>query len=293
LARELGDALSTAHAAGVLHRDIKPENVILTATGAKIADFGIARVPDSTLTRDGGLLGTPAYSAPESISHGTFSPASDQFSMAATLYEAIGQRRAFPGEDAVSVAARIANEEALPIAISCGLSAHVDAALLRALAKDPAQRFESAREFGKALADALELLPRSALPTLPDQHHVALQRTELGEGGSARLLAGGVAVGALLGVAAMQLTMGLRKAPAASETTAAVARQSSTTRAIGWLAEAQRPRPRTPSSRPGTSARQERRELSDAGALPAGLSAEDAGTHWVADAEAPPDEQEP
>ncbi|HYO96989.1 MAG TPA: serine/threonine-protein kinase [Polyangiaceae bacterium] len=294
LARELGDALSTAHAAGVLHRDIKPENVILTATGAKIADFGIARVPDSTLTRDGGLLGTPAYSAPESISHGTFSPASDQFSMAATLYEAIGQRRAFPGEDAVSVAARIANEEALPIAISCGLSAHVDAALLRALAKDPAQRFDSAREFGKALADALELQPRSALPTLPDQHHAALQqRPELGEGGSARLLAGGVAVGALLGVAAMQLTMGLRKAPVASEITLPVARQSSTTRAIGWLAEAQRPRPRSPSSRAASSGRQERREPSDAGALPLGPSGEDAGISSLVDAEAPPDEQEP
>src|SRR5262245_1660583 len=79
LAREIGDALSTAHEAGVLHRDIKPENIMLTRTGGKIADFGIARVPDSTLTRDGGLLGTPAYSAPESIKSGVFSPASDQF----------------------------------------------------------------------------------------------------------------------------------------------------------------------------------------------------------------------
>src|SRR6478752_6567413 len=79
LAREVGDALTTAHAAGVLHRDIKPENIILTPTGAKVADFGIARVPDSTLTKDGGLLGTPAYSAPECIASGKFSPLSDQF----------------------------------------------------------------------------------------------------------------------------------------------------------------------------------------------------------------------
>jgi serine/threonine-protein kinase len=99
LAREMGDALSTAHAAGVLHRDVKPENVILARAGSKIADFGIARVPDSTLTREGGLLGTPAYSAPEGIVSGSFSPLSDQFSMAATLYEALCGARAFPGED--------------------------------------------------------------------------------------------------------------------------------------------------------------------------------------------------
>src|SRR5512142_959100 len=111
LALELGGALSLAHEAGVLHRDIKPENVMLARTGSKIADFGIARVPDSTLTRDGRLLGTPAYSAPEAISHGTFSPASDQFSLATTLYEALCLHRAFPGDDAVAVSARITYEE--------------------------------------------------------------------------------------------------------------------------------------------------------------------------------------
>src|ERR1700712_1331085 len=126
LAREVGDALTTAHAAGVLHRDIKPENVILTPTGAKVADFGIARVPDSTLTRDGGLLGTPAYSAPECIETGRVSPLSDQFSLAATLYEAVSGHRAFPGEDAVAVATRITNEEPPAIAEFAGLDPHVD-----------------------------------------------------------------------------------------------------------------------------------------------------------------------
>lgn len=120
VAREIGDALNTAHAAGVLHRDIKPENLILSRTGAKIADFGIARVPDSTLTRDGGLLGTPAYSAPESIHHGKFSPLTDQFSLAATLYEAISGRRAFPGEGALAVATRIATEYPPLIAAASG-----------------------------------------------------------------------------------------------------------------------------------------------------------------------------
>src|SRR5687768_9588255 len=171
LARELGDALTTAHQAGVLHRDIKPQNIILTATGAKIADFGIARVPDSTLTREGGLLGTPAYSAPECIAKGTFSPLSDQFSLAATLYEALSQQRAFPGEDAVSVATRITHEEPPGIAELCGLDPHVDAILLRGMAKPPAERFPSARELGESLAEALAIPTRKMLPTLPDEHH--------------------------------------------------------------------------------------------------------------------------
>jgi serine/threonine protein kinase len=211
LACEIGGALSTAHAAGVLHRDIKPENIILTATGGKIADFGIARVPDSTLTRDGGLLGTPAYSAPECIASGAFSPSSDQFSMAATLYEAIGRRRAFPGEDAVTVAGRIATEDPAPIAELAGVDPHVDTVLGRALAKDPSARYGSAKDFGEALAEALETRPRSALPTLPDERHQhAPWVSKRRESGSARMAAGGIAIGVLLGVAGFQLTSSLR-----------------------------------------------------------------------------------
>jgi serine/threonine-protein kinase len=116
LARELGAALTCAHSAGVLHRDVKPENVMLSRAGAKMADFGIARVPDSTLTHQGGLLGTPAYSAPETFASGAFSPASDQFSLAATVYEAASGKRAFPGDDAVSVAAKIRDTSAPRVA---------------------------------------------------------------------------------------------------------------------------------------------------------------------------------
>lgn len=210
LARELGDALTTAHAAGVLHRDIKPQNVIMTPTGAKIADFGIARVPDSTLTRDGGLLGTPAYSAPECITHGTFSPLSDQFSLAATLYEALSQTRAFPGEDAVSVATRITTDVPPGIAQLRGLDPHVDAILLRGLAKAPNDRFPSARELGEALAEALGLT-RRMLPTMPDAHHRDAPWQVPSERGGLRTFAGGVAVGALLGVAALQLSNVLRE----------------------------------------------------------------------------------
>jgi len=210
LAREVGDALSTAHQAGVLHRDIKPENIILTPTGAKVADFGIARVPDSTLTRDGGLLGTPAYSAPECIASGKFSPLSDQFSLAATLYEAVSGQRAFPGEDAIAVATRITTDEPPRIAELSGLDPHVDDVLARGLSKLPSARFEDSRAFGAALAEALWQSPRRKQPTLPDERH-RTHAPSAQESRTARLVIGGAAVGALLGIAGFQLSIGLRE----------------------------------------------------------------------------------
>ena len=156
LARELGSALATAHLAGVLHRDVKPDNVMMSSTGAKLADFGIAKIPDSTLTRTGTLVGTPAYCAPEALASGLFSPESDQFSLAATLYEAVSGDRAFPGDDAVGVAAKIATEDPRAFSRRCGLPDAIDDIFLRALAKDPSRRFASTSEFGDALAATLD-----------------------------------------------------------------------------------------------------------------------------------------
>ncbi|HTQ05400.1 MAG TPA: serine/threonine-protein kinase [Polyangiaceae bacterium] len=247
IAREIGGALSTAHGSGVLHRDVKPENIILTVHGSKVADFGIARVPNSTLTKDHGLLGTPAYSSPESIAHGEFSPQSDQFSLAATLYEALSQKRAFPGDDAVTVANRIQTDEPPPIARACGLDPHVDGVLARALSKDPEERFPSAGEFGDALAEALGQGTRRAMPTIPDRQH-RLTHAERATS-STRSAVGGAAVGAMLAIAVFELTTGLRDrereaapAPARAETAPPKAP------AVAWLAPAPRERPRASSS---------------------------------------------
>jgi serine/threonine-protein kinase len=171
IAREVGAGLRLLHEAGVIHRDVKPENVILSRSGAKLTDFGIARVPDSTLTGAGNILGTPAYSAPEAIRNSKFSPFSDQFSLAATLYEALSGRRAFPGDDAVFVATKIANDEPPQIAAVCGVPLTVDTVLARAFAKHPQSRFEDCETFGHALADALGLEIRPTMPTLPDAVH--------------------------------------------------------------------------------------------------------------------------
>jgi serine/threonine-protein kinase len=91
--------------------------------------------------------------------------------MAATLYEAVSLRRAFPGEDAVTVATRIAAEHPVAIAELCGLDPHVDSVLSRALAKDPKARFPTCEDFGNALAEALQISPRAKMATLPDRHH--------------------------------------------------------------------------------------------------------------------------
>ncbi|HEX2731495.1 MAG TPA: serine/threonine-protein kinase [Polyangiaceae bacterium] len=167
IARQVGDGLKLLHEAGVIHRDIKPENVILSRSGAKLTDFGIARVPDSTLTGAGNVLGTPAYSAPEAIRSSRFSPRSDQFSLAATLYEALSGRRAFPGDDAVFVATQIANSEPPKIAQVCGVSFTVDQALSRALSKQPEGRFEDCEQFGLTLAEALVPTARTTSPPHP------------------------------------------------------------------------------------------------------------------------------
>jgi serine/threonine-protein kinase len=167
LARELGAALTFAHEAGVVHRDVKPENVLFSRTGAKIADFGIARIPESTITRANTVLGTPAYTSPEALSYGTFSPLSDQFSLAATLYEAATGTRAFAGSDAIETAGKVSNDAPPPLEQRLGESVTVraiDAVLARGLAKEASARFGSCIGLGEALARAVE--PAGLGPTL-------------------------------------------------------------------------------------------------------------------------------
>lgn len=264
LGRELGGALTAAHEKGVLHRDVKPENVMLTPFGAKITDFGIARMPDSTLTRDGGLLGTPAYSAPESVSSGRFSPASDQFSLAATLWEALSGRRAFPGEDAVAVASRIATEDPPKIAEICGVDAHVDRVFARALSKNESSRFPSADDFGRALAEALAQPRRTAMPTVPDAHH----RGEPRRMGWGWLVAGSVlGGGAVLGATRTTATEAAPPPPTATLEAAPSASAS---------ASASTPKPRRATSTssvamPSASA-PHHVEATDAGPAPAAAS---------------------
>ena len=158
LGRQIAAALDTAHAAGVIHRDIKPDNILVSATGdAKLADFGIARVPDAALTKEGQFLGTPCYAAPETLDAGRYGPHSDLFSFAAVLYEAVSGVRAFPGDDAISVAHHVVHDD--PIAPSVAapevrIPREVDRVIMRGIHKDQNARYGSAMETVDALAAA-------------------------------------------------------------------------------------------------------------------------------------------
>lgn len=155
VARQIGHAIDLAHERQIIHRDVKPDNILFTEDGrAKLADFGVARLPDAALTKEGQFLGTPCYAAPETLAAGKYGPRTDVFSFAAVLYELASGARAFPGDDAISVAhAVIHDQPTLPSAAgSAKIPPKVDAAIMRGLEKNAEQRYESAR----ALADAIE-----------------------------------------------------------------------------------------------------------------------------------------
>jgi len=160
LAQHIGDALATAHLAGIIHRDLKPENLLITDNGqVKLADFGIARVPNADLTKEGQFLGTPCYAAPETLRSGEYSEQSDLFSFGAVVYEAVSGERAFPGMEAMAVAHQVMNRDPVPPSEAnrgATIPPAVDAVILRALRKNPSDRYASARTFVSALREAYD-----------------------------------------------------------------------------------------------------------------------------------------
>lgn len=158
--QQIADALSTAHMARVIHRDLKPENLLVTDNGqVKLADFGIARVPNAELTKEGQFLGTPCYSAPETLLKGEYNESTDLFSFGAVVYEAACGQRAFPGAEAMVVANNVMHND--PVKPSeanraAALPKEVDEVIMRSLSKNPAERFGSARTLVAALRDAYD-----------------------------------------------------------------------------------------------------------------------------------------
>ncbi len=161
IATEVADALEYAHGHGIIHRDIKPENVLLHGGHALVADFGIALAVSRSdgsarMTETGMSLGTPTYMSPEqAMGEKEISARSDVYALGAMLYEMLVGDPPFTGSTAQAIVAKVLT--APPASITAQrhtVPPHVEAAVLRALEKLPADRFATAAQFAAALADA-------------------------------------------------------------------------------------------------------------------------------------------
>jgi serine/threonine-protein kinase len=198
IAREVADALSYAHAHGVVHRDIKPENILLESGHAIVADFGIARAVSAAgsdrLTETGISLGTPTYMSPEQAAGSDdLDGRSDLYSLGCVLYEMLAGDPPFTGPTAAGVIQQHITVEPRSITqLRPAVPAGVAEAISRALAKTPADRFNPVGQFAEALGVAKER-PAPAAPSRGFFNRTALQWAGLG--GVAVILA--VAVWAL------------------------------------------------------------------------------------------------
>ena len=160
---ELCDALHFAHEAGIVHRDIKPANVMIDNKGrVKLADFGVARITDadradSEKTQAGAIVGTPAYMSPEQIEGGEIDRRTDIFSAGIILFQFLTGEKPFTGTSTWTIAKKILQDNPpAPSTLNKSISPLFDAVINKALSKDRETRYQTARDLGTALKNALE-----------------------------------------------------------------------------------------------------------------------------------------
>jgi serine/threonine-protein kinase len=150
-------ALGYAHDRGIVHRDLKPANILVTASKlVKLTDFGIAQVTNAKrITRTGMALGSLYYMSPEQIRSGTVDARSDLYALGVTFFEMVTGRRPITGDSEYSIMrAQVEQTPVPPIELNPNVPARISAIILKSLEKDPAARFQSAKEFQAALFDA-------------------------------------------------------------------------------------------------------------------------------------------
>jgi eukaryotic-like serine/threonine-protein kinase len=163
---QIADALDKAHRAGIVHRDLKPGNIMLTGTGVKLLDFGLAKpaapltsaamltavTQDSPVTEQGTIVGTFQYVSPEQVEGKELDGRSDVFSLGAVLYETLTGKRAFEGKSQLSVASAILEKEPVPITATKPLTPPaLDHAIKKCLAKSAEERWQSASDLASEL----------------------------------------------------------------------------------------------------------------------------------------------
>jgi serine/threonine-protein kinase len=164
IALQILAALRIAHQQGVVHRDVKPQNILMQPDGkVKVADFGIASAGgDTEMTEAGSIVGTAQYLAPEQARGLTVGPPADLYALGIVLYEMLSGRVPFEGDTAVNVAMRHVQEAPQPLTERNPLvPVALEAVVMRALAKDPRQRYQSADEMGIELDRVRQGLPIS------------------------------------------------------------------------------------------------------------------------------------
>jgi serine/threonine protein kinase len=146
IALNVCSALDYSHKRGIIHRDIKPANIMIDKDGiVKIADFGIAQMTESTAVS--GFFGTPSYMSPEQLKEEPIGYQSDIFSLGCVIYELLSNQKAFPGENNFSIIFKITSSEPEPISkIRPDLPPLMEDIIKKAIAKDPAERYQSCTE---------------------------------------------------------------------------------------------------------------------------------------------------
>ena len=157
IATQLAGALDYAHEQGIVHRDIKPANILMTVDGRpKVTDFGVAKLQTSGMTSTGMIIGTPMYMSPEQITGRDVSGASDQFSLAAMLYELMTGEPPFQGDNPTTIMYQVVHSEPEPPHnLNKSLPEAVDKAILRGMAKKIQARYESCADMAEGISRAL------------------------------------------------------------------------------------------------------------------------------------------